>query len=121
MRVMIGGAHDPEAIELDDGSLLAIAAAELETTMGLTAAPCLSRVYRHPLGIAQYVRGHQAHLDTIHERLGERPGLWVTGSSFHGISMNACIEQAAARAREIRAFLDVSRRAAFSSRSRRSE
>ncbi len=108
MRVMIGGAHDPDAAELDDRSLLSIVAADVEATMGLTAAPSLSRVYRHPIGIAQYVRGHRARLDTIHERLGELSGLWVTGSSFHGSSMNACIEQAAALAREIRAFLDVS-------------
>ncbi len=105
MRVMIGGAHDPEAAELDDESLLGIAAKDLETTMELTATPILSRVYRHPVGIAQYVRGHRARLDTIHERLGEQPGLWLTGSSFDGISMNACIEQAKSRAQEILSFL----------------
>jgi len=101
MRVMIGGAHDPEAVELDDESLLSIAAAELETTMSLTAAPTLTRVYRYPVGIAQYVRGHQANLDTIHECLTKRPGLWIAGSSFYGISMNACIEQARSQAEKI--------------------
>ena len=106
MRVMIGGAHDPEAVKLDDKSLLSIAAAELKTTMGLTATPSLSRVYRHSLGIAQYVRGHQARLDTIHEQLDEQPGLWITGSSFGGISMNACIEQAQFQARKVQAFLE---------------
>ena len=105
MRVMIGGAHDPAAVELDDESLLTIAAAELKTTMGLTAAPSFTRVYRHPLGIAQYVRGHQARLETIHSRLGERPGLWIAGSSFYGISMNACIEQARSQAEQVLAFL----------------
>ena len=73
--------------------------------MGLAAAPSLRRVYRHRLGIAQYVHGHQARLNTIHERLGARPGLWVTGSSFYGISMNACIEHAQSLAPEIAANL----------------
>jgi len=101
IRVMIGGAHDPGAVELDDESLLSIAVAELETTMNLAAAPTLSRVYRYPIGIAQYVRGHQANLDTIHESLGKKPGLWIAGSSFYGISMNACIEQARSQATKI--------------------
>ncbi len=101
MRVMIGGAHDPEAVEIDDESLVSIAAAELETTMSLTAAPTLSRVYRYPVGIAQYVRGHQANLDTIHASLSKRPGLWIAGSSFYGISMNACIEQSRSQAAKI--------------------
>jgi oxygen-dependent protoporphyrinogen oxidase len=105
MRVMIGGAHDPEAAELDDESLLRIAAKDLETTMQLTATPLLSRVYRHPVGIAQYVRGHRTRLDTIHERLDEQHGLWLTGSSFDGISINACIEQAKSRAQETLSFL----------------
>ncbi len=105
LRVMIGGAHDPEAVELDDDSLVTVATSELETTMGLAAAPSLRRVYRHRLGIAQYVHGHQARLNTIHERLGARPGLWVTGSSFYGISMNACIEHAQSLAPEIAANL----------------
>lgn len=95
LRVMIGGAHDPSAVELDDTSLLAIARAELETTMNNRAAPILTRVFRHRLGIAQYVRGHREKLDRIESQLTHLPGLWVAGSSFYGVSINACVEGAA--------------------------
>jgi protoporphyrinogen/coproporphyrinogen III oxidase len=102
---MIGGAHDPEAVDLDEGELLAIVRADLERAMGLRADPVLSRVYRWPLGIAQYTVGHQDRLDRILDRLGAHPGLWVAGSSYYGISMNACFEKAPIQASEILRFL----------------
>lgn len=94
IRVMIGGAHDPEAVAIPDADLLARARSDLGLTMALRAEPVLTRIYRWPLGIAQYHIGHQHRLDRIHARLRDHPGLWVAGSSFYGISMNACFEKA---------------------------
>ncbi len=105
---MIGGAHDPEAVGLNDEELLAIVRGDLETTMGLTAEPTLSRIFRHPAGISQYEQGHQERLDRIDERLAEYPGLWVAGNSYHGIAMNACAEAAERQSEEIIAFLALS-------------
>ncbi len=101
LRVMIGGAHDPEAVELDDDTLLEIVRKDLVTTMELTAEPELIRIYRHPLGIGQYTPGHQTRLDTIESITKRLPGLWLAGSSYYGISMNACIEKASEQAKDI--------------------
>lgn len=108
LRVMIGGAHDPEAVTLSDGELLSTVRRDLAATMGLTAEPTLVRIFRHPAGIAQYEQGHQARLDRIAERLAGLPGLWLAGSSFHGIAMNACVETAERQAGEVVAFLAAS-------------
>jgi oxygen-dependent protoporphyrinogen oxidase len=105
LRVMIGGAHDPRAVTLDDDTLLGIVRKDLRTTMGIDAEPVLARIYRHPNGIAQYTVGHQQRLDTIHGRLERLPGLWVTGSSYYGVSMNACIARAGEQAEEILRYL----------------
>jgi oxygen-dependent protoporphyrinogen oxidase len=105
LRVMIGGAHDPQAVELSDAELVAIVRQDLATTMGLAAEPALTRIFRHPAGIPQYEPGHQARLDRIADRIAELPGLWVAGSSFHGIAMNACVETAERQAEEVHAFL----------------
>ena len=105
LRVMIGGAHDPQAVTLDDDTLLGIVRKDLRTTMGIDAEPVLGRIYRHPNGIAQYTVGHQQRLDTIHQRLERLPGLWVTGSSYYGVSMNACIARAGEQAEEILRYL----------------
>jgi protoporphyrinogen/coproporphyrinogen III oxidase len=108
VRVMIGGAHDPAAVGESDDSLLEQVHRDLATTMGLRADPVLQRIYRWPLGIAQYHVGHRDRLDRIHARLREYPGLWVAGSSFYGVAMNACFEKAPSQADEIIEFLAAS-------------
>ncbi len=105
LRVMIGGAHDPEAVTLDDETLLGIVRSDLRTTMGIDADPVLTRIYRHPGGIAQYTIGHQQRLDTVHRKLERLPGLWVAGSSYYGVSMNLCIAKAGEQAGEILQFV----------------
>lgn len=106
MRAMIGGAHNPDAVSVPEDQLLDQVGRDLETTMGLAAEPVLSRVYRWPLGIAQYQVGHEQRLARIHARLAHYPGLWVAGSSFYGVSMNACFEKAPLQAAEIMDFLE---------------
>lgn len=98
MRAMIGGAHDHEAIQLPDEKLLEIVLRELGSSMGLQAKPTLAEIYRYPLGIAQYERGHLSLVNSIRLELKNFPGLWVSGSSYDGISMNSCIEKAEATA-----------------------
>jgi oxygen-dependent protoporphyrinogen oxidase len=105
LRVMIGGAHDPTAVDEDASGLTQIARKDLSTAMGLEAEPSLVRVFRWPLGIGQYTVGHGERVRSIERRLEEHGGIWVAGSSFHGISMNACIEKAASQATEILEFL----------------
>ena len=105
MRAMIGGAHDPGAVADPEESLLARVRGDLGLAMGLTAEPLFTRIYRWPLGIGQYTVGHRERMDRIHSVLGSQPGLWVAGSSFYGISMNACIEKAGAQAGEILGLL----------------
>jgi oxygen-dependent protoporphyrinogen oxidase len=101
LRVMIGGAHDHEAVMEEEGALVSQVRADLESTMGLEAEPLFSRVYRWPLGIGQYAVGHQDRMDTIHRQLHGLSTLWIAGSSFYGISMNACIEKAGEQVEEI--------------------
>lgn len=105
VRAMIGGAHDPEALLDDDDALVDRVRHDLATTMRVDAEPVLTRVFRWPLGIGQYTVGHQERLDRIHGRLRGHPGVWLAGSSFYGVSMNACVERAAPAAKEIVAFL----------------
>ncbi len=109
MRAMIGGRHDPSAIELEDQELLRIVQQVLKTTMGLEIDALWTRIYRYPLGIGQYRVGHQSLLDSVHARLAELPGLWVGGSSYYGVAMNACFQKAPGQANEILEYLATGR------------
>jgi len=106
LRAMIGGAHDPEAVELSDEALLKQVRTDLETTMGLSVPPIRTWVFRHRVGIAQYDVGHAARLERIEASVKSHPGLWLAGSSYYGVAMNLCIENAGKQARAIVDYLD---------------
>jgi protoporphyrinogen/coproporphyrinogen III oxidase len=95
LRVMIGGATDPGAVDLTDGDLVDIVRTDLERTMGLHLAPEMVHLFRHWRGIPQYTIGHQARLERIEAALAPHRGLFLAGNSYRGVSVNACIEDAA--------------------------
>ncbi len=101
MRAMIGGAQDPGAFDLSDDEVLAQVRRDLSMTMDLDAPPATRWILRHPHGIPQYTIGHPARLATIHERRASWRGLYFTGNSYRGISVNHCVEESIAVAREV--------------------
>jgi len=96
IRAMIGGARDPEAVSLCDAELRRIVRTELTQTMNVSAVPEFVRVIRHRRGIPQYVRGHDARMQRIDALLQPHQGLFLTGNSYRGVSINACIADAPA-------------------------
>jgi oxygen-dependent protoporphyrinogen oxidase len=105
LRVMIGGATDREAVDLDDSQLTGIVRDDLRRTMGIRVIPEFVHVFRHRRGIAQYTIGHAARLARIESRLREYPGLFLAGNSYRGVSISACIEDAPAVARQVATHL----------------
>lgn len=96
LRVMIGGATDPHILDVEDAALLTQVRADLLVTMGLTIAPEMVRIIRHPRGIPQYTIGHLDRLARIDAELERFPGLFVAGNSYRGVSINNCIADAPA-------------------------
>jgi oxygen-dependent protoporphyrinogen oxidase len=95
LRVMIGGARDPEALSLSDDQFESVVRQDLARTMGVSAKPRMVRVIRHPRGIPQYVKGHLARMHQIDGLLRAHPGILLAGNSYRGVSINACIAEAA--------------------------
>jgi oxygen-dependent protoporphyrinogen oxidase len=94
LRVMIGGALDPDAVKLSDGELLDVVRKDLARVMGLSDSPEFVRIVRHAGGIPQYVKGHLARIHQIETLLQAHPGLYLAGSSYRGVSINSCIAEA---------------------------
>lgn len=101
LRCMAGGAGNPDIMGLSDDELTQVICAELRPLLGLQGRPQMVTVIRHQRAIAQYVPGHLARLRRIEERLEKLPGLYLTGSSYRGIAVNACVKQAEALAPKI--------------------
>ena len=90
-----------EATSLTDSELISLVRKDLGMSMGIKAKPYFSQIYRYPRGIPQYTLGHLDRLKTIDERLKQHSRLWVSGNSYRGISINACIEEAPQIAEEV--------------------
>jgi oxygen-dependent protoporphyrinogen oxidase len=92
-RTMVGGSRDAGALDLSDDELIEFACRDLRTVWGSAFRdPVHARVFRHPLGIAQYEVGHAALLDEIDAALPA--GLRLAGSSYRGVALNACVKEA---------------------------
>ncbi|MFB3853878.1 MAG: protoporphyrinogen oxidase [Vicinamibacterales bacterium] len=101
VRAMLGGAHDPDAIALEDRTLLEITRHDLEKTMQVRLEPDFVRVFRHPIGIPQYTVGHIDRLARAESRLAAHPGLFLAGNAYRGVAINACVAEAPAIAARV--------------------
>jgi oxygen-dependent protoporphyrinogen oxidase len=94
MRVMLGGATDPEVLGLDDIAVLDLVRRELQIAMGIDASPDVVRIIRHLTGIPQYTVGHLERLARAETRLANVPGVVLAGNAYRGVSINSCIADA---------------------------
>jgi oxygen-dependent protoporphyrinogen oxidase len=92
--VMMGGARDPSAVDASDDAVVATAAAALARLAGVRKAPRFAFAVRHARAIPQYVVGHEDRLAAIDDRLRRHPGLFLSGNSYRGIAINACVTDA---------------------------
>lgn len=105
LRSMAGGACRPDLINLTDEQLLQRIREDIKAAMGITVAPCFSRIIRHQQAIPQYTVGHSKRLEQIEARLANLPGLLLTGNAFKGVGLNDCVAASRATAERAMAYL----------------
>jgi oxygen-dependent protoporphyrinogen oxidase len=93
-RTILGGACDPEIVKLDNEQLNNTARKDLSRLMGIKNDPDFTRIFRHPKGIPQYTVGHLNRVAAAERMEAELPGLYFTGVSFRGVSVNGCVKDA---------------------------
>ncbi len=91
LRVFIGRAGQEAEIPWDDAGLLRLARDELNLTLGITAEPLLTRIYRWEKSMPQYNLGHQERLQQIERLLSAYPGIALAGNAYQGIGIPDCI------------------------------
>jgi oxygen-dependent protoporphyrinogen oxidase len=107
LRVFLGGAHDPDAVSMDDAALVSVARTDLGRVLGVTAEPSLARVYRWPNAGALHLVGHLSRVEAIERRLGAHGGLFVAGSGFRSVGIPDCVADARRVAGEAVAFVET--------------
>lgn len=92
IRVYAGRYGRRDVTQLDDAELLALARAEVESTLGIAATPVRTWIHRWPNAMPQYLLGHTERLAQIEQRLAQNPGLFLAGAAYRGVGIPDCIE-----------------------------
>ena len=102
IRVFIGGARDPGAVNLSDAELLATATNALRDLLRLSGEPVLADVCRYRAAIPQYHLGHVQKIQRLYDVIGQQSGLpagqaglYLIGNFQAGVSLNDCVRLAA--------------------------
>ena len=91
LRAYLGGAHDPDAVNLSDEAIVDIAVRELSEILSITGPPKLSRVYRWRNAGAQHDTTQAGRVASLQRRLEQHRGLFVAGSGFRTVGVPDCI------------------------------
>ena len=101
----VGGATDPEALNLSETELAELVEKEIAGVLGISGPPVTRRVQKFARAIPQYNLGHGDLLRAVRAELPQFPGLFLTGSYFEGPAIAACVEHAAKTAQAVSDFL----------------
>lgn len=101
IRVFIGGARDPQAVDRNDEKLLDVTLRSLRDLLQITGDPVLVDVNRHRTAIPQYGPGHGNRVERVRRAVAAIDGMFIIGNYLEGVSLNDCVRLAAACANEV--------------------
>ena len=101
----LGGASRPEVFDWPDERIWAAVCPELKQLLKTSIQPEPLAICRHRRAIPQYNVGQRRRVEAIASELSRIPGLFVTGSFLHGVSVPACMEHGDNTATAVAEFL----------------
>jgi oxygen-dependent protoporphyrinogen oxidase len=105
LRAMLGGSRRPDAVNLSDDDISALAQSELTPVVGATAPPVYVSVHRWPAAIAQYTVGHVQRRAAIQTLVHRHPGLFACGTAYDGVAFNDAVRSGRLNARRVASHL----------------
>jgi oxygen-dependent protoporphyrinogen oxidase len=91
LRAFVGGALQPQLINLTTDQLISTAREDLRVLLGIERAPLFAEVTKWERSMPQYHVGHLARVGRIEERLASLPGLTLAGNAYTGLGIPDCI------------------------------
>jgi oxygen-dependent protoporphyrinogen oxidase len=101
VRAFIGGALQPQLVDLPDEDLVQIARREFAELAGLQASPKGSVVRRWRRLLPEYGVGHVELVADVERRAAALPGLALAGSAYHGVGIPDCVATGEAGAESV--------------------
>lgn len=105
MRCFVGGAKNTDLVSLNDDEMVRLVTEELRDILGIEAEPLVARVYRYINAMPQYTIGHIERVEWIDDQVATHPGLYLTGSAYHGIGIADSVRNGELVAKKILHYL----------------
>ena len=105
----IGGATDPEIMNLHEENIAAIVAEENARILGITGPPVEVAVWKYPRALPQYNLGHGHIVETIRDAERASPGLFFAGNYLEGPAVGKCVENGFQTAEAVSKYLQIAR------------
>jgi oxygen-dependent protoporphyrinogen oxidase len=105
----IGGATDPDIMNLHEESIAAIVAEENARILGITGPPVDVAAWKFPRALPQYNLGHGQIVETIRGAERASPGLFFAGNYLEGPAVGKCVENGFQTAEAVSKYLQAAR------------
>ncbi len=103
VRVFLGGALQPELVDLPDEKLQALALGDLNQLLRIDGDPQRVDLVRWHEKMPQYHVGHVQLVDAIEERVASQEGLELAGNAYRGVGIPQCVHSGDLAARRLAA------------------
>ena len=101
LRTFVGGALQPELLDLSDEALLRLVEDELQPLLSIHGKATFIQVRRWQDAMPQYHVGHLETVRRIEDLVLRDANLTLAGNAFHGVGIPACIRSGRAAADRI--------------------
>ncbi len=105
----IGGATDPEIMNLHEENIAAIVTEENARILGITGPPVDVAVWKYPRALPQYNLGHGHIVEAIRDAERASPGLFFAGNYLEGPAVGKCLENGFQTAEAVGKYLHTAR------------
>ncbi|MDQ0217596.1 protoporphyrinogen oxidase [Peribacillus cavernae] len=110
IRCYVGRAGDEAVVDLPDEEIIKIVLEDLNKTMSISDKPDFSIVTRWKDAMPQYTVGHKQRIEKVRNEVREElPGVFLAGSSFEGLGLPDCIDQAEKAVEDVVQYLKENR------------
>lgn len=92
-RVFIGGALQPELLELTDEELIDSTRQQLNELLGVQSDPLFTEIARWTNSMPQYHIGHVELVEEIESLLESVENLEIAGNAYRGVGIPVCIRE----------------------------
>ncbi|OCS87237.1 protoporphyrinogen oxidase [Caryophanon tenue] len=94
LRIYLGRVGDETIVELSDTEIEKIVLRDLEQAIGVIGQPDFTIVSRWKEAMPQYTVGHDEAVEELRKRINQAmPSVYITGSSYDGMSLPRCVAQ----------------------------